>query len=216
MMLQHLKDPEQRKKIKAYLTSKEVDYASIMVASTSMSLNVAGKTIGEIAARQETDCEEAIMNIVERGGSEILVFEKNLSSEQVELLMAHSLSMIATDGAGFPMQGSTRQMAHPRCFGSMPKFLELVLKTSICSLEEAIKKMTSTPAEKVGLKKRGRIAVDYYADLVIFDEKVGSRADYKNPYQSPTGIDYVFVNGSASVEKGKTIGSMKGRILKKA
>lgn len=215
VMLGHLKDPEQRKKIKAYLVSQDVNYSAIMIASTSMPLNVVGKTLGELASRQECDSEDALLNMIERGGSEILVFEENLNSTQVEMLLGHSLSIVATDGAGFPLQNNQKSLAHPRCFGSMPKFLNLAREKNICTIEEAVKKMTLTPAEKVGLKKRGSIAVDNYADLVVFDDGINSTADFKNPYKSVEGIDYVFVNGSMVLEKGKLLGKQSGRILRK-
>ncbi len=215
MLLNYLKDPEQRKKIKAYLASRDIDYASMTIASTSMSLNVAGKTLGEIAERQETDPQEALLNIVERGGSEILVFEKNLDMKQVEKLLAHPLSMVATDGAGFTFEDKQGSLAHPRCFGSMPKFLNMAIESYVCTLEQAVQKMTSIPADKIGLKNRGRVAIDNYADLVVFDAKVNSKADLKNPYQRAQGIDYVLVNGHVALENGKLSETYNGRILKK-
>ncbi|GAC1412725.1 MAG: amidohydrolase family protein [Candidatus Doudnabacteria bacterium] len=215
IMLSHLKNKDQRKKIKAYLVSQDINYSAIMIASTTMPLNVVGKTLGELASRQECDSEDALLNIIERGGSEILVFEENLNSKQIETLLGHSLSMVATDGAGFPLQRNQKTLAHPRCFGTMPKFLHLVRKESICSLEEGIKKITLTPAEKVGLKKRGSIAVDNYADLVVFDDTIDCKANFKNPYQSVEGISYVFVNGELALEHGKPLGQKHGKVLRK-
>ncbi len=217
-MLNHLKDKEQRKKIKAYLTSKDIDYASIFIASTSMPLNVVGKTLGQIAARQECDSEEALLNIIERGGSDILVFEKNLNFAQVELLLAHPLSIVATDGAGFPTQRDQKSLAHPRCFGSMPKFLNMAIENNLCSLEQAIQKITSIPAEKVGLQKRGKVEVGYFADLTIFGREINSNANFQNPYQGTDGLEYVFVNGVAAMEKGALVAKgskLSGKILRK-
>lgn len=214
-MLGYLKDKEQRKKIKAYLVSQAIDYASIFIASTSLPLNIVGKTIGEVAANQECDSEDALLNIIERGGSDILVFEKNLNNTQVEFLLGHALSMIATDGAGFPLQRDSKTLAHPRCFGSMPKFLNLAIKNNVCTIENAIQKMTSIPAEKAGIKERGRLEVDYFADIVVFDQNVNSKADLRNPYQAPDGIDYVFVNGKTVLEKGKLNKTMGGRVIRK-
>ncbi|MDB4940233.1 MAG: hypothetical protein JWO40_658 [Candidatus Doudnabacteria bacterium] len=216
VMLKHLKDPEQRKKIKAYLMSKDINYSAIMIASTSMQLNVVGKTLGELAAGQECDSEDALLNMIERGGSEILVFEENLNISQVQTLLGHPLSMIATDGAGFPLARNQQSLAHPRCFGSMPKFLNMAVANNICSLEMAVQKITSIPATKVGLHKRGTIAIDNYADLVVFNSKINSQANYKNPYQAPEGIEYVFVNGTIVSQKGSLFGISKGRVLRKS
>jgi N-acyl-D-amino-acid deacylase len=215
IMLGHLKNSEQRKKIKAYLTSKDINYNQIVIASTAMSLNVVGKTLGELAKRQECDAEDALLNLVERGGSEILVFEQNLDQKQVEELMAHPLSMIATDGAGFPLFRNLKSLAHPRCFGSMPRFLNLALEKNICSIEQAVQKITSIPAKKVGLHMRGQIAVDNFADLVIFDKNVNSEANFKNPYHPPVGISHVIVNGSVVLADGKLLGKNRGKALRK-
>lgn len=214
VMLHHLKDPVQRKKIIAYLMSKDIDYASISVASTTMPLNVVGKTLGELAKRQDTTSEEALLSVVENGGSEILVFEKNLDQAQVEQLLAHSLSIIATDGSGFSINEKGR-LVHPRCFGTMPQFISWVLEKNIMPLEAAIKKITLTPAEKMGLKHRGKLAVDYFADVVVFDAGIRSNATYENPYRYPEGIEYVFVNGQTVLEKGISKSLKAGQVLKK-
>ncbi|MEK7075913.1 MAG: amidohydrolase family protein [Patescibacteria group bacterium] len=213
-MMRHLKDPIQRNKVKAYLQGKNIDYAAIFIASTTMSLNVNGKTLSEIAERQGVGVEEALLNIVERGGSEILVFERNLEQKQVNELLSHALGMIATDGAGFPIKGR-ESLVHPRCFGSMPKFLCLVLKEKLCSIEQAIQKMTSIPASKIGLKHRGVLAVDNYADIVVFDESINSKASFSNPFQQPTGIDLVLVNGRKALVNGELTQKLNGRVLRK-
>lgn len=213
-MLRHLKDPIERKKIKAHLQSKNIDYASIYIASTTMSLNVNGKTLAEIAHRQNEDVEDALLNIVEKGGSEILVFERNLDQKQVQALLAHALGIIATDGAGFPIKGR-ESLVHPRCFGSMPKFLNLVLKNNLVGLEQAIAKMTSIPAKKVGLSHRGALVVDNYADIVVFDPKIDSYASFSGPFQQPIGVDLVLVNGHKALVNGELTQKLAGRVLRK-
>ncbi len=213
-MLRHLKDPVERGKIKGYLQSKDIDYASIFIASTTMSLNVNGKTLSEIAQRQGVDVEDALLNIVEKGGSEVLVFERNLDQKQVESLLAHALGIIATDGAGFALKGR-ESLVHPRCFGSMPKFLSLVLKNNLCSIEQAIKKMTSMPAEKVGLSHRGSLKVDNYADIVVFNKDINSKANFSNPFQQASGIDLVLVNGHKALVNGELTQKLSGRVLRK-
>lgn len=213
-MLRHLKDPVERGKIKGYLQSKDIDYASIFIAGTTMSLNVNGKTLSEIAQRQGVDVEDALLNIVEKGGSEVLVFERNLDQKQVESFLAHALGIIATDGAGFALKGR-ESLVHPRCFGSMPKFLSLVLKNNLCSIEQAIKKMTSMPAEKVGLSHRGSLKVDNYADIVVFNKDINSKANFSNPFQQASGIDLVLVNGHKALVNGELTQKLSGRVLRK-
>lgn len=215
VMLQHLKDQQQRAKIKAYMASRDVDYGSLLIAGTSAALNITGKTIGEIAERQGKDAQEMLLNIIENGGSEILIFEKNLDPKQVQQLLLHPLSMVATDGAGFSYTAKGN-LVHARCFGSMPKFLGMVLQHDLMPIEQAIEKMTSIPAAKAGIKGRGTIEVDNYADLVIFDQTIDSKAGFSNPYQYPKGISHVLVNGRTVVQDGKVSGGLAGRVLRKS
>lgn len=215
ILLHHLKDPNQRKKIKDYLASKDIDYNNIFVASTTMQLNVIGKSLGEIAKRQEVDVKDALLNLVANGGSEILVFDRNLDQKQVEQLLAHALSIVATDGAGFALRIKDR-LVHPRSFASMPKFLEMALKKHFCTIEQAVQKITATPANKVGLKRRGTLVVDNFADIVIFDPDIAAFADFTDPYKPNKGIEYVLVNGTIAQARGQLTQTLTGRILRKS
>ena len=173
------------------------------------------KTIGQVAKDMEMSSEQAVLQIIVNGGSDVLVFDKNLDMDQVEEFLFHPLSIIASDGAGFGLDAG-QSLVHPRCFGTAPKFLKLALDKKTNSLEQAIKKLTSYPAKKMGLKKRGAIAVNNFADLVIFNPAaVEDKATYQSPYQYSRGIDYVLVNGKTVVEKGMPTGTMPGRALRK-
>jgi len=213
-LMHHLKDPIQRKKIADYLSAKEINYSEIYIASTAVNLNVAGKNIGEIAKRHGSTSEEVMLSIIENGGSNILVFEKNLSAQGVKELLKHSLSIVASDGAGFSFEHSDK-LVHPRCFGTMPAFLNMVIEQNLLPLEQAIQKITSTPANKIGLKDRGTIEPEKFADLVIFDESINSKANQVNPYQHPIGIEYVLVNGDIAIGLGKKANKNYGIILRK-
>ncbi len=215
IMLKHFADPTQKNKILMYLNNIGVKFASMQIASTSSKLSFVGKTIGQVAKNLGSSSEQAVLSIIENGGSEVLVFEKNLDQEQVNKLTLHPLSFLGTDGAGFSASFNGK-LVHPRCFGTAGKFLNYALKNNKLSLEAAIKKLSSGPAKKIGLFKRGEIKVGYFADLVIFDpEKVQDTATYENPYQFTAGIEYVFVNGQAAVAEGKITSQLPGRVLRK-
>jgi N-acyl-D-aspartate/D-glutamate deacylase len=106
---------------------------------------------------------------------------------------------------------------HPRLFGSYPKYLrEYVRESKTFTLEEAVRKITSFPAEILGIPDRGTIKESAWADLVLFDpEKIGDRATYEEPEQYPEGISYVFVNGVKVVNPKGTSGTLPGRVLRK-
>ena len=105
----------------------------------------------------------------------------------------------------------------PRTYGSYPRVLgEFVREDAWLGLEEAVRKMTSAPADRLGLKDRGRLADGMKADLVVFDPAtVRSNATYDEPRQFPDGIDYVLVNGVVVVAGGQHTGALPGRVLRR-
>lgn len=216
VMLKHFESPVQKNKILSYLNNIGVKFSSLIIASTTNKLNFTGKTIAQIAKNMGVSSEQAVLNLIMNGGSEVMVFEENLNSEQVEELLYHPLSIIATDGGGFPVNLNDR-FVHPRCFGTATKFIKQSLKFKKINIETAIKKLTLAPAKKLGLKKRGEIKIGNYADLVIFDpEKISDKSTYLNPYQFSEGINYVFVNGKATISDGKVTQNLPGYVLKKS
>ncbi len=120
--------------------------------------------------------------------------------------------MIGTDG--IPGFGTTKP--HSRLTGTFPKILgELVRGKGILSLEEAIRKMTSLPAQTFGIKQKGLLIEGYDADMVIFDPKtIIDQSTYEEPDKKPLGISYVLVNGEIAVENGSVSGAASGRVLR--
>lgn len=216
VMLKHFSDPVQKNKILMYLNNLGVKFSAMQVASTANKLNFTGKTIGQIAKNMEVSSEQAVLHLIENGGSEVLVFEKNLDTDQVNQIVFHPLSFIGTDGAGFSFSEKGK-LVHPRCFGSAPKFLNEVICQKTITTEAAINKLTLGPAKKIGLNKRGQIKTGNFADLVVFDpEKIKAASTYENPYQPSQGMDYVFVNGKPVVSGGEITKELPGYVLKKS
>jgi N-acyl-D-amino-acid deacylase len=106
---------------------------------------------------------------------------------------------------------------HPRYYGTFPRFLgKYVRDEKILTWPEAIQKITSVTARKMGFRDRGQITRDYYADLVLFDpESIIDRASFDNPHQYPDGIQTVIVNGTIVLQDGETTGELSGKILRK-
>lgn len=214
IMLRHFDDPAQKNKILLYLNSLDIKFQNLIVASTANRLSAMGKTIGQIAKNLAVSSEQAVLDLIQNGGSEVLVFEKNLDEEQVREFLFHPLSFLGTDGAGFPGIGGNK-LVHPRCFGTSAKFLKIAREAKI-SLESAVKKLSSIPAKKAGLKRRGEIKIGNYADLVIFDaEGIADKATYQSPYQFSEGFEYVFINGRAVIGEGKITKELPGRVLRR-
>jgi N-acyl-D-amino-acid deacylase len=210
---QQLRNPVQRNKILTHLNNSGVDLKNLIIASTASKLQINGKTLGRLAADMGVSSEEAVLKLIENGGSEVLVFDQCLEPSGVEELINHPLGLIATDGGGFPLSLPDR-LVHPRCFGTAARFLHAVISQKKVSLPEAVRKMTSEPAAVMGLKKRGVIMADNYADLVIWNEAdIKDNATLTNPFQFSSGVEYVWVNGQLAAHKNQPVGVSAGRFL---
>jgi N-acyl-D-amino-acid deacylase len=141
-----------------------------------------------------------------------------MSEENLRVQLQHPAMMIGTDGFGMATEGPmSKGMLHPRCFGTYPRlFGKYVREEGILSLEEASWKASGFPAKKLGLKNRGRIGKGCQADLVVFNpETIIDRATYSDPLQYPIGIDYVFVNGQTTLQRGEQQITRAGKVLRK-
>jgi N-acyl-D-amino-acid deacylase len=177
---------------------------------------MANKTLGQFAKEWNVTPEAAFMRIVkattkpEKGEpTEAAVLGESMSEDDVKWFIADPRIMFCTDGA---LEG-----AHPRGAGAFPRILgRYVREQKVISLPEAIRKATSLAAAQIGLKDRGRIAVGYKADLVLFDPKtVIDRATVQEPLAPPIGIEAVMVNGKWAVDGGKVTGARAGVPLRK-
>jgi N-acyl-D-amino-acid deacylase len=125
--------------------------------------------------------------------------------------------MIGSDGDAVAPYGKLSEgKPHPRYYGTFPRVLgKYAREDKIFDLPTAVYKMTSMPAEKLGLRKRGLIAKDYFADIVLFNpDTVIDNASFVDPHQFPTGIEYVLVNGKITIEYGKHTGAQAGSVLR--
>ncbi len=221
-ILQELKNPTTRKKVLEYLQTSVTVLPELLVVSTANKLNVVGKRLSHIAKDFEITSEEALLLLIENGGTDIMVFDHALDPKTVESLVMHPFSLVATDGAGFPSPNGVvsgvinDRLVHPRCFGTAPKFLADVRDTNAISLSEAICKLTGTAAKVVGITDRGELAVGKKADIVIFNPStIIDTATLTNPYRFPHGIEHVLVNGEPTVKAGLLLKSVYGRVLRK-
>jgi N-acyl-D-amino-acid deacylase len=219
-LLKRLKDPAIKAKvIKEMQEKKAYEYDKVIVAMSPISKSFIGRKITEIAKAQETSVEEAIINMLLISQARINVFIDTLSEENVKMGLSNSLSFVASDGAGYDISYSKTKndLVHPRCFGAFPRFLRKYVEDEhVISWEEAIYKVAGGPAKKLGLKDRGLVKRNYWADLVLINsEKIRDKATFENPYQFPEGIEYVFVNGEIAVENSLPTGKRTGKILKR-
>ncbi len=219
-ILNRLEDAHERKKLANELAEQSHQLSMLVVASTGNQLGMVGKTVADISKNTGLSVEEVFIELLKNAGSESLVFDRSADEAQVYELLSHPLAIVGTDGAGFKEVANNfrlkEKLVHPRCFGAAPKFLRHVIDTKVITLEEAIKKLTLTPATKIGLAKRGALAVGNFADVVVFNPvTVSDNATLSNPFQYSTGIEHVFVNGKQTLSGGIPTQHLAGYMLRK-
>lgn len=131
----------------------------------------------------------------------------------VERLLSSEYGMVASDGR---LSRFGEASPHPRGYGTFPRVLgRYVRERGTVTLEEAVRRMTSAPADRLGFAERGRIVRGAVADLTLFDAStVEDRATFEDPHQYPVGIEWVFVSGVAVVSDGEMTGARPGIVLR--
>jgi dihydroorotase/N-acyl-D-amino-acid deacylase len=185
-------------------------------ASVSWKPDLNGKTLYDWAVERGVPTTSAgaaplVIEGVLNGGAS-MVFHV-MDEQDVQRIMRHPWTAIASDGS-ISEPGPT--VPHPRNYGTFPRVLgRYVRELKVLTLPEAVRKMTSLPAARMGLADRGRIAVGMMADLVVFDPgTVADRATFTQPHQYPVGIPHVVVNGQIEVENGAMTSARAGRVLR--
>jgi N-acyl-D-amino-acid deacylase len=175
-----------------------------------------GKRMSELIESRGGNPADVLMDVlIEEEGSVPTVFFHH-SEEDMQLVMKQPWTSIGSDGGALSIDGPTSHThPHPRYFGTFPRVLgRYVRELKVITLADAIKKMTSMNADKVGIKDRGRLKEGNWADITIFDAaRVIDKATFENPHQYPEGIDYVVVNGELTLDKGTHTGALAGKVI---
>ncbi|MGD2200257.1 MAG: D-aminoacylase [Candidatus Bathyarchaeota archaeon] len=217
-LLDRLKDPETRKKIAEGEGGIHRDWDAIMVASAKNHTEYEGKRISEIAELEGKDEYEAVFDLLLAEDAQVAVVSFGISEEDVKRIMKSPHGMVGSDGRAVAPRGILgRGKPHPRYYGTFPRVLgHYVREEKVLTLQEAVRKMTSAPAQRLGLNDRGLLRAGYKADVTLFDpKKVEDKATFIEPHQFAAGIPYVVVNGVLVVDEGEHTGAVPGRPLKK-
>jgi N-acyl-D-amino-acid deacylase len=168
-----------------------------------------------IAARGGHPADVLFDVLLDEGGSVPTVFFHH-SEPDMQLIMKQPWTSIGSDGSAVSPDGPTgRTHPHPRYYGTFPRVLgRYVRELKVITLPDAVKKMTSMNADKLGITDRGRLKEGLVADVTVFDaDQVIDRATFEQPHQFPVGIKYVIVNGIVTVDKEQHTGALAGRVL---
>lgn len=218
-----INDPVTRIKIKnemvATLKKKQLkSYSYAQVARYAPDTTFNGKNISEInllkgrKAKPIDEAETILEMIGAINRTQMVYFSMN--ENDLKRIMQYPFNMIASD-AGIARFGSG--MPHPRAYGTNARVLgKYVREQNVIRLEEAIRRMTSLPAQKFNLRDRGLLREGMAADIVVFDEStVGDAATFVNPHAYSTGFRFVLVNGEVVIDAGKHTGVRSGQVLKR-
>jgi N-acyl-D-amino-acid deacylase len=165
---------------------------NITIARFAPDKSLEGTSLADVARKRKRDVVTTAMDMIVEGEPGCLFHA--MRPEDVATILRSENAMIASDGGIVP---SRTGVVHPRNYGTFPRVLrEYVRETGLLRLEEAVRKMTSLPARKYGMRDRGMLAVGMKADIVLFDPKtIGDRATFDSPHTFPVGIRHVIVNG---------------------
>jgi len=218
------KDEELKNKIykeidligKSFLKINEnKDWKKVFI-NAPRSIKFNGKTIYQNAVEQTIAPQQVIIDVlIEQEGSVSGTYLSMTEDDNV-ITITHPLTMFASDGRIIP-EDDKEYFPNPYANGTFTQVLgKYVREKKLLTLEDAIRRMTSYPAQKLGLQDRGLLREGYKADITIFDaERIIDKATYENPRLYSEGVEYVFINGELAINQGKFTGSLSGMPIKK-
>jgi N-acyl-D-aspartate/D-glutamate deacylase len=229
-LLERLKDPKQRPRLKQdiengidgwynHYTAVGRDWSRMLVSADN---RFKGLTMDRVMAlRTEGKANPDLLDelfdlLIEENGSVSTVYAHH-TEEDMSLAMSQSWCSIGSDGSAYAVEGPLRRgNPHPRNFGTFPRVLgEYVRVRQLLRLEDAIRKMTSLNAAKLGMRDRGLLQPGLAADIAIFDPtKIVDRSTYTEPFQYSEGVEYVIVNGRVVLAGTEHTGELPGRALR--
>ena len=229
-LIARLQDPATREKIRKDMLTPSKDWDNewqeipgpdaIMIGAVENQtlLPMQGKRLSEIAKLWNKDPMDALFDfLIQDPSTGVAVF--GMSQPDVTLALQQPWVAIDNDSEGTSPEGILGQAhPHPRAYGTFPRILaKYVREEKVLSLEDAIRKFSALPAQRMRLTDRGVLKAGMWADVVIFDPAtVHDRATFDNPNQLSEGMDYVLVNGVPVIDQGKMTGALPGKVLRGA
>ncbi|WP_433759499.1 N-acyl-D-amino-acid deacylase family protein [Nocardia sp. CA-135398] len=218
-LVARLRDPNQRDRIATELRGRfghDIDPDGVVIVDLCGQFErYIGCSLTEIGRDRGTDAAEAALAVLEANGGGAAIVNHAMSEDDVRAVLAHPVVSVASDGWTLTPHGSG--LPHPRSFGTFARVLgRYVREEAVLTLEEAIRKMTSLPASRLGVIERGSLTPGKLADVVVFDPgAIEDASTYLEPWQLARGMRTVLVNGRAAVLDGRFTGERAGRLLSK-
>jgi N-acyl-D-amino-acid deacylase len=219
--VKRLADPVTRGKVRAAVVENIKydrgggDPKNVVIASCAWDPSLAGKSLADITRARGLEvtienAAETLLTLVEKGSAQAVYHA--MSEEDLERILKHPATMVASDGE-IPIFG--KAAPHPRSYGTFVRVLgRYVRERKVLTVEEAVRKMSSFPAQRLGLADRGLLRPGLKADVTVFDPtQVRDTATFERPHQYAEGVAVVIVNGEIVYRDGKMTGARPGRIL---
>ena len=230
-LVERLKDPVIRARLRKEMTTSSNDWDNeweeipgpesilIGVVHNPKLLALQGKTLAEVAKLQNKDPMDALFDLLieDHAYTEVAVF--GMSEPDVTLALLQPWVAVDNDSSGASPEGILGQEhPHPRAYGTFPRILrKYVREEKKLSLEDALRKFSALPAQRMRLTDRGVLKAGMWADVVVFDPAtIRDLATFEKPSQLSEGMEYVLVNGIAVIDQGKMTGKLPGKVLRGA
>ena len=227
--IKRLQDPAIRERVKLEMVTPTDQWESLYLAAGSPERvllvgfknpklkTLTGKTLAEVAKLRGKSPEETAMDLVIEDGSRVTTVYFMMSEENIRKQLRLPWVSFDSDAPSMAPEGPfLKANPHPRAYGTFARVLgKYVRDEKILSMQEAIRRLTSFPAETLKLERRGRLQPGYFADVVVFDpNKIQDHATFEQPHQYSTGVAHVFVNGVQVLKDGEHTGAKPGRFVR--
>lgn len=223
-----LQDPQTRARVAKEMMQPGTDWENLMLAAgpegtllvgfkNQALREYTGKTLAEVAQIRKKSPQETAMDLVVEDGSRVQVVYFLMSEENIKRQIALPWVSVGSDAASMATEGVfVKTSTHPRAYGNFARLLgKYVRDENTIPMAEAIRKLTSLPADTLRIKDRGRIRPGLLADIVVFDpQTIADRATYEKPHQYAVGMRHVFVNGVQVLRDGEHTGAKPGRVVR--
>ena len=218
--LKRLADAETRQKMAADMQSASIlrvaRWNMVLISDSPRKRDYEGRTVADLAAEANKPPHEWVFDALLETELNMNMILFEMSEDNRKLALRHSSMMIGTDGFGLATEGPLSQgLPHPRSYGAFPRVLaHYVREQGVMSLEEAVRKMSGLPAQKLRWTDRGLVRKGYQADLVVLNpDTVADLATYEAPHQYPVGIPHVIVNGKLVIHNSTHTKARPGSVL---
>jgi len=219
-LLARLADPATRARIREEVIARRegMEWGEVMISSCPPQPSCEGLTIDQLARERGNEPVDAALDLLQEAEAQVSMIQFSMSEENLREVLRQPWVMIGSDGSSLAPYGEMgKGKRHPRSYGTFVRVLgKYVRQEGLLSWEEAVRKMAALPAQKLGLDDRGLLEVGRKADIVLFDpDSVGDQATFIEPYQYPTGVEYVLVNGQVVIERGEHTDALPGQVLER-